>query len=176
MMPRSARYPDGRPRRQRRQARLASAGLTRRALVPWDRLKFIFLLVAAWFIVVWYQMGNDPVLGFTDAARQQLQLRSGVGRWLILLLALEVIRQFSYLVAEHSKGYYRASNAFFGGTERVSYKMSDYTRFRLARVTKWLIVLAVVAVMLHPPSGWTSGMTTSCPFSEEETRGPGRRL
>jgi len=116
--------------------------------VPWDRLKFIFLLVAAWFIVVWYQMGNDPVLGFTDAARQQLQLRSGVGRWLILLLALEVIRQFSYLVAEHSKGYYRASNAFFGGTERVSYKMSDYTRFRLARVTKWLIVLAVVAVIL----------------------------
>jgi hypothetical protein len=34
-----------------------------------------------------------------------------------------------------------------------------------------LVVLAVVAVMLHPPLGWTSGMTTSSPFSEEETRG-----
>ena len=34
-----------------------------------------------------------------------------------------------------------------------------------------LAVLAVVAVMLHPPSGWTSDMTTGSPFSEEETRG-----
>jgi hypothetical protein len=34
-----------------------------------------------------------------------------------------------------------------------------------------LVVLAVVAVMLHPPLGWVSGMTTGSPFSEEETRG-----
>ena len=28
----------------------------------------------------------------------------------------------------------------------------------------------VAVVMLHPPSGLTSGMTTGSPFSEEETR------
>jgi len=33
-----------------------------------------------------------------------------------------------------------------------------------------LAVLAVLVVMLHPPSGWTSDMTTGSPFSEEETR------
>jgi hypothetical protein len=33
------------------------------------------------------------------------------------------------------------------------------------------VVLAGVAVMLHPPSGWPSDMTTGSRFSEEETRG-----
>jgi len=33
-----------------------------------------------------------------------------------------------------------------------------------------LALLAVVAVMRHPPLGWTSNMTTGSPFSEEEAR------
>jgi cell division protease FtsH len=146
-MPSSARQRNG--RRLGRQARLASAGLTRRALVPWDRLKFIVLIVVVWFLVVWYQMANDPVLGFHDAARQQLQVGSGAGRWLILLLGLEVIRQVYYLLTEHSRRAYRASSGFFGGSERLTHRAaSDYTRFRLSRMFKWLVLIAVLAVIL----------------------------
>jgi len=117
-------------------------------MVPWDRLKFIILLTIAWFLIVWFQMANDaPNLGFHDAALQQLQVKSGFGRWLVLLLAIEVIRQLSFLVAERSRGYYRASNAVFGRSERVTHKMSDYTRFRLARAIKWLIVIAIIAMI-----------------------------
>ncbi len=146
-MPSSARQRNG--RRLGRQARLASAGLTRRALVPWDRLKFIFLIVVVWFLIVWYQMANDPVLGFHDAARQQLQVGSGAGRWLVLLLGLEVLRQVYYLITEHSRRAYRASSGFFGGSERLTHRAaSDYTRFRLSRAFKWLLLIAVVAVIL----------------------------
>jgi cell division protease FtsH len=146
-MPRSAKNRAG--RRQGRQARLANAGLTRKALVPWDRLKFIVLIVVVWFLIVWYQMANDPVLGFHDAARQQLQVGSGAGRWLILLLGLEVIRQVYYLFTEHSRRAYRASSGFFGGSERLTRRAaSDYTRFRLSRMFKWLVFIAVLAVIL----------------------------
>ncbi len=145
-MPRSAKNPDG--RRHRRQARLAQAGLTRRALVPWDRLKFIVLIVVVWFLVVWYQMANDPVLGFSDAARQQLQVGSGAGRWLVLLLGLELIRQVYYLITEHSRHAYQASNAVFGGSDRLTHRASDYTRFRTSRAVKWLIVIAILAIIL----------------------------
>jgi hypothetical protein len=44
--------------------------------------------------------------------------------------------------------------------------------FLLGSCAVLVVLLAVlVAVMLHPPLGLTSGMTTSSPFSEEETRG-----
>jgi len=147
-MARSARNPDGLSRRQRRQARPTSVDrLTRKPLVPWDRLKFIVLIAGVWFIVVWFKMANDPILGFSDGARQQLQLTSGIGRWLVLLLAIEVIRQLSFLVAERSRAYYRASNAVFSRSEQVTHRMSDYTRFRIARAIKWLIALAIVAII-----------------------------
>ena len=101
-----------------------------------------------WFLVVWYQMSADPTLGFIDAARQQLQVRTGIGRWLILLFAVELVRQLSYLLAERSRPYYRVSSAFFGTGDRVASRASDYTRFRVARAVKWLIVITILAVIL----------------------------
>jgi len=155
-MSRSAKSPDRRSRRRRQQDNLReSERLTRRRLVLWDRIKFSVLIIGAWFIVVWYQMSADPVLGFRDAAKQQLQVGSGVGRWLILLLAIEVIRQFYYLVTEHSRGAYRASNAFFGGGEKLTHRASDYTRFRVSRAMRWLIVIAIIAVILGIHYGTT---------------------
>jgi ATP-dependent Zn protease len=125
----------------------ATRAPTRRALVLWDRLKFLSLFVLLWFIVVWYQMANNPVLGFNDAARQQLQVNSGAGRWLVLLAGLEVLRQLGFYLAERSSGFYRASGAFFGRGDRVAGRFSDYTRFRVSRVVKWLVVIAIAAII-----------------------------
>ncbi len=151
-MPESATTNDGRRarRRDRKLARAAAhaSGLTRRRLAPWDRLKFLIALVIVWFLVVWYQMSADPTLGFLDASRLQLQVRSGIGRWLVLLFAVELLRQLSYLLAERSRPYYRVSSAFFGTGDRVASRASDYTRFRVARAVKWLVVLAILAVIL----------------------------
>jgi cell division protease FtsH len=136
---------DGRQSRSRRSRRRASDewrqqyGLigvvrqTRKPISLWDRSKFLILLVAIWFIVVWYQMANNPILGFVDASRQQLELRAGFGRWLVLLLIIEALRQLSYLIAEHIPWYYRLSTGAFGRGDRVTGRVSDYTRFRISR-------------------------------------------
>jgi cell division protease FtsH len=127
---------------------LAAARKTRRPQPLWDRLKFSVLFVALWFILVWYEMSLNPDLGFADAARQQLQVNSGTGRWLVLLLVLEVLRQLSYLMAEHWRFYYRLSSGAIGRGDQVTHQMSDYTRFRMSRAIKWLVVIGVIAVIL----------------------------
>ena len=127
---------------------LAHGRPTRKPQPPWDRVKFSVLFVGLWFVIVWYQMSTNPDLGFADAARQQLQVQSGTGRWLVLLLGLEVLRQLSYLFAEHSHRYHRLSSGVFGRGDQISHQMSDYTRFRLARAIKWLILIAIVAMIL----------------------------
>jgi cell division protease FtsH len=148
-MPEPASNADGRPGRRSRPVQAASiARQTRRPLAPWDRLKFMLALALVWFIIVWYQMANNPDLGFADAARQQLQLQSGTGRWLVLLAAIEALRQLNFLLAEHWRPYYRATSAFFGTGDRVSHRASDYTRFRISRALKWLLILGILAVIL----------------------------
>src|SRR5215469_1417345 len=151
-MPESGSKRDRRRNRRdwRQQYGLLGQGRhTRRPLALWDRLKFSVLFIALWFIVVWYEMSlYAPDLGFSDAARQQLQVYSGAGRWLILLLGLEVLRQLSYLLAEHWRFYYRVSTGVFGRGDQVTHQLSDYTRFRLSRVVKIFIVIAIVAIIL----------------------------
>ena len=151
---------DGRQSRSRRSRRRASDewrqqyGLigvvrqTRKPISLWDRSKFIILLVAIWFIVVWYQMANNPILGFVDASRQQLELRAGFGRWLVLLVIIEALRQLSYLIAEHVPWYYRLSSGAFGRGDRVTGRVSDYTRFRISRAAKWILAIAILAIIL----------------------------
>jgi cell division protease FtsH len=151
---------DGRRSRSARPGRRARAewrqqygliGVARRTRKPmalWDRLKFIVILVLLWFIVVWYQMETIPILGFVDASRQELQVRSGSGRWLVLLLAIEVIRQLSYLIAEHVPWYYRLTGGAAGRGDQVTSRISDYTKFRMSRLAKWILVIAIVAIIL----------------------------
>jgi cell division protease FtsH len=126
---------------------IGAARRTRKPLAPWDRVKFLVLFTGLWFIIVWYQMSMFPN-SFVTEARLQLQLHSGTGRWLVLLFGLELLRQLNYVVAERSPLYFRLSGGVFSGGDRVSRRLSDYTRFRLARVVKWLIVIAIVAIIL----------------------------
>jgi cell division protease FtsH len=141
---------DGRRSRSRRfrRQRRPPEWLNRRPLPPWDRLKFMVAIVLLWFVLVWYEMSTNGPLGFMDAARMELQLRSGLGRWLALLLALEIVRQLSFLLAERWRPYHRASSAVFGSGDRVARHASDYTRFRASRALKWLIVIAILALIL----------------------------
>ena len=155
--------PAGSPGRRSRRFRLARAarrewrqqyGLLgaerqrRRPMALWDRLKFSLLFVGLWFLLVWYEMSLDPILGFSDAVRQQLQVNSGAGRWLVLLLILEVLRQISYVLAERWRFYYRLSVGLSGRSDQASRHLSDYTRFRIGRVIRWLVVIAIAAIIL----------------------------
>ena len=63
--------------------------LTRRKLSLWDRSKWLVLLIAIWLILVWTLMGSDPLIGFLDACRLQVQM----GWWVFVLIGLELIHR-----------------------------------------------------------------------------------
>jgi cell division protease FtsH len=111
----------------------------------WDRLKFLFLLGLIWLVLVWSELANFPILPVSYAARDQLYR----GRWVLALFGLELLRQINYLIQEHSSGYYRFwQRGVFGSLSRVGGRLSDWSRFRLARATKWLVAIFILALLL----------------------------
>ena len=118
---------------------------TRRPLAFWDRAKFLVLLSGTWLVLVWAAMADDPNLPFADAAR--IQARSAA--WLLVLLGLEALRQAHYLVSEHWSGYHRFwTERVFGGINRRSSSLNDWTRYRIARAFRWMLIVALLAVAL----------------------------
>jgi len=119
--------------------------LTRKPLAFWDRIKFLLLLGLLWFILVWSVMANDPLVGFSDALKTEVDS----GWWVFVLFGLEFLRQVHFLISEHSRGYHRFWTwMVFGGVERLTQRrISDWTRFRLSRLVKWVFWIAVVAVV-----------------------------
>jgi cell division protease FtsH len=119
--------------------------LTRKPLSLWDRIKFLVLLGLLWFILVWSVMANDPLVGFSDALKIEVQS----GWWVFVLMGLEVIRQIHFLISEHSQSYHRFWTwVVFGGVERVTHRrISDWTRFRIGRLLGWVFWIAVIAVV-----------------------------
>src|SRR5437763_7120789 len=75
---------------------------TRKKMPFWDRAKFIVILTVLFFLFVWADMANIPILPFKDALRRGLHTKW----WMVALVGLEILRQFHYLVSEHSAGYH----------------------------------------------------------------------
>jgi cell division protease FtsH len=121
---------------------------TRKKLPFWDRIKFLVLFAVAWFALVWAAMADNPILSFEDAMREQLT--SGSGITILVLAGIEILRQLHYLVSEHVSVYHRLwTHGIFGGIERTTHRMfSDWTRFRLIRIFKWLVFFGLVALIL----------------------------
>ena len=60
--------------------------LTRRRLSLWDRSKWLVLLVVIWLLLVWSLMANNPLMGFLDAAKIEVQ----IGWWVFILIGLSL--------------------------------------------------------------------------------------
>jgi ATP-dependent Zn protease len=130
-------YEGGRPREE--------DILTRRKISLWDRSKWLLLLVLIWLLLVWSLMANDPLVGFVDAARIEVN----VGWWVFVLIGLELIHQLHFFISEHSAAY----NQFWvqkvwGRWNRFSdRKISAWTKFRITRVISWIVIIAVIAIV-----------------------------
>ena len=64
-------------------------------------------------------------------------------------MGLELLRQIHYFVSERWSAYHRFwTNGVFGGFDRaMKRRFSDWTRFRLARVLKWIAFIVLFAVV-----------------------------
>jgi ATP-dependent Zn protease len=115
----------------------------------WDRVRLLFLFTAAWLVIVWASMADNPLLPFVDAVRIQVV----ESQWLLWLTGVELVRQAHFLVSEHWSGYHVFwSQRVFGGVDRALRRnFSDWTRFRLGRVLKivaFLVLFSLVAAQI----------------------------
>ena len=139
-----------RPRPSEWETRVPSAG--------WDRVKLLILLAFLWIAglaIVWTTSVHPLGGPMTDAVR--LALHDYV--WILVLAALEVVRQVHYLFEEHSKGYYAfwQKHVFAGMKKRLG-RMDDWTRYRMGRAFKLAIVLFALSTFLgrifHTDPSW----------------------
>ncbi|MGH9007793.1 MAG: AAA family ATPase, partial [Acidimicrobiales bacterium] len=111
----------------------------------WDRSKILLLLIVLWWLLLWSSMTNNPIEPFNDAARNQL-----VSLWWIeVLFGFEVLRQTHYFVSERSARWNTFwAEGVFGGLHRFTHRISDWNRFRMARVIKLAVILMILAIIL----------------------------
>jgi cell division protease FtsH len=130
-------YQGGRPREE--------DILTRKRLALWDRVKWLLLLLVIWLLLVWSLMADDPLVGFLDACRIEVQL----GWWVFILAGLELIHQAHFLISEHWAGYHQFwIHKVWGRTARLSdSKLSAWTRYRIGRIFRWVLIVAVIAII-----------------------------
>jgi cell division protease FtsH len=120
---------------------------TRKPLPIWDRVKYLLLLTALWFVLVWAAVANDPLLPFGDANR--LQVRSSNGIFLLAIAGIELLRQLHFFVSERWARYHLFwTRQVFGGLNTFGYRrFSPWTRFRMWRALTWIFWIVVFAVI-----------------------------
>jgi cell division protease FtsH len=111
----------------------------------WDRSKILLLLFVLWWLLLWSAMTNNPIEPFGDAARNQLASLW----WLEALFGLEIVRQLHYFVSERSAPWHRLwSQRIFGGFHRLTHRINDWNRYRIARAVKVFVALVILAIIL----------------------------
>jgi ATP-dependent Zn protease len=125
--------------------------LTRKPMALWDRMKILLLLVGAFFVFAWILWAQyQPLMPFGDALNQTARSYW----WLLTLAGLELIRQVHYVICERSVRYNQFwSKRVFGRFDKRVERMNAWTRFRVARIAKVLLVIVIldliVAKLLH---------------------------
>src|SRR6202042_2471765 len=124
--------------------------LTRKRLPLWDRIKLLVMLGILWLVLVWTVVADGGPGKFDSLFADAWRTEVRNARWLIVLIALEVLRQIHFVISEHWAGYNQFwVRGVFGGTERLTRrKFSDWTRFRLWRAFTWVFWIAVLALIL----------------------------
>jgi ATP-dependent Zn protease len=118
---------------------------TRKPMAWWDRVKILILLIGLFWFFVWAAFSESPLISFQAALDDTLTAKG----WLLLLIAAEAVRQIHYVLSEHSAGYHRFwRDAVFGRFERVTGRLDDWNRFRIARALKLLAFLAILSLVL----------------------------
>ncbi len=118
---------------------------TRRKLSGWDRTKYLLLLSMLFSFFWWQKVDDNPIKSVLEAFRETVDKQA----WILVLGGFELVRQSHFLVAERWGGYYQFwKRRVFGRFEGRSSKIDPWTRFRLARVARWLFGLAIVSVIV----------------------------
>jgi len=130
-----------RPPMERPSRPKESERTTRKALPWWDRVKLLLLFAAVWVVLVlgaYFRLIGG--MSRYDALYYAVRMYPAI----LVLFAIELIRQIHYLIAEHWKRYYAFWNRIWGRGDRARERIDPWTRFRIGRVLWVLFFLFVV--------------------------------
>jgi ATP-dependent Zn protease len=149
------RPPEMSPAGEPRPSHQAEERTTRKPMAWWDRIKFLLLGVVLLAFLVWNTYVENQGVSAISGESVGISLRNALQQairaniWLLVLLALEALRQIHYLICEHSAAYYGFfSEKVFGGINRRTGKMNAWNRYRIARAVKWVAFLAILSFVL----------------------------
>ena len=117
---------------------------TRAQLSFYDRIKFLLLFGLTFFVLAWAAMADNPLLSFNDAITKTAEDKF----WLLVLAFIEIVRQMHFALAEILAPYHGVWLKYFAFVENLLNKLSDWNRFRLGRVIKWLVFVAMLSIVL----------------------------
>lgn len=117
---------------------------TRIHLSFYDRVKFLLLFGITYLVLTWSSLADNPILSVQDALNETARTKS----WLLVLAAIEVVRQVHFILAELLAPYHGIWKRYFEFIDRQIHRLSDWTRFRLSRFIKWILVVILLAVIL----------------------------
>jgi cell division protease FtsH len=117
---------------------------TRVHLSLFDRSKFLLLFAGTYAILVWALLSENPIYSFSDAAIEVANNKA----WIFWLAGAEALRQIHFLISEFISPYHRMWQWYFKTIDRAVHSFSDWTRYRISRVVKGLIWLAITSVIL----------------------------
>ncbi|MGH8925875.1 MAG: AAA family ATPase [Acidimicrobiia bacterium] len=119
---------------------------TRRKADTWDRIKFLIILLIITTAIVGSQV-QPPFVTLGQALSDFLA--STPGRIIALLFILETLRQTHYFISERSERYHGFwQNGVFGTVEGGLSHFKPWTRFRVGRLIRWTIIVAIYALVM----------------------------
>ncbi len=117
---------------------------TRIHLSFYDRVKFLIFFTIVFVVLMWAEMADNPLLNIHDAVIDGFHKRW----WLFALFGLEVLRQLHFLAAEIAAPYHGIWQKYFATVDNVIHRFSDWNRYRLSRVVKIILNIALLAIVL----------------------------
>ncbi len=117
---------------------------TRVHLSLYDRTKFILLFSIVYLVLVWAALADNPLLSVGDSFNEITRTRS----WLLILVAIEILRQMHFLVSELAAPYHGIWQKYFHAVDYALHLFSDWTRYRLSRVIRSILFICLLAVVL----------------------------
>lgn len=117
----------------------------RKPLATWDRIKFLLILVALYFVLVMFSASNNP-LEPLSAAFVAVATSSW---WLPFLFGIEILRQCHFFLSERSEAWNEfCADEVFGRFSNIGSSWNDWTRYRVSRALKIVLAIIVLAIIV----------------------------
>jgi cell division protease FtsH len=127
---------------------------TRRKLLFFDRAKLLLLLVIYLLFSMSLKHTDVPIMPWGDVIRDQLRAKS----WLLVIMALEVLRQVHHLISERNTRYHMFwTKKVWGRWEGFWSKRNPWLRYRLGRLFR--VVMWIALAMFFFSWLWNMSIT-----------------